>query len=272
MDYEYDVLVVGCGIAGLSAALTTAQAGARVAILERSPKAVRGGNTRYTEAYLRMKDERQVTDDFENRLAENSGGYIEPTFLESTLKSYDDWPPILRAYSFTGPEIIMTFASRVPDSIAWLKTFGLRFEPESSMFLTSSAPRMAPVGGGEALVETLAGAAEKEGIDFHYETTAKKLILNEKDNITGVRAWSSSTGPAEFRAKAVILASGGFQGNAEMLARYLGSEAYLLRPIAPGGRYDNVEGIQMSLDIGAAPAGQYGSFHADPIDPRSSRP
>ena len=119
MVYDYDIVVVGCGVAGLSAALTAKEKGARVAILERSPKAVRGGNTRYTEAYLRLKDETQITDDFENRLAENSGGHIEPGFLESTLKSYDDWPPILRAYSFTGPELIMTFANSVPDSIAW---------------------------------------------------------------------------------------------------------------------------------------------------------
>ena len=272
MVYEHDILVVGCGVAGLSAALTAARAGARVAILERSPKAVRGGNTRYTEALLRIKDEAHVSDDFENRLAENSGGHIEPDFLASTLKSYDDWPPVLRAYSFTGPELIMTFANGVPDAIAWLKTFGLRFEKEATMFLTVSAPRMAPVGGGEAIVEALASAAENEGIDFYYETTATRLKLSDRGKVTGVHAWSSPTGPVEFGAKAVVLASGGFQGNTEMLARYLGSEAYLVRPIAPGGWYDKGEGIQMALDIGAAPAGQYGSFHAEPIDPRSSRP
>ncbi len=271
MDHECDILVVGCGVAGLSAALTAKQAGARVMILECSPKAVRGGNSRYTEAYLRLKDETQITNDFENRLAENSGGHIAPTFIESTLKSYDDWPPILRAYSFTDPKLIMTFADNVPEAMAWLKSFGVRFEMEATMFLTSSAPRMAPVGGGEAIVDALAGAAEREKIDFYYETTAKKLVLDEKGDVIGAHTWSNSTGRVEFRAKAVILASGGFEGNAEMLARYLGSEAYLLRPIAPGGWYNKGEGIQMALDIGAASAGQYGSFHAEPVDPRSSR-
>ena len=57
---SFDVVVVGCGIAGLSAAATALQAGARVAIVERSVKDERGGNTRWTEALLRMKSESEV--------------------------------------------------------------------------------------------------------------------------------------------------------------------------------------------------------------------
>ncbi len=272
MEREHDVLVVGCGSAGLSAALAAAQEGADVGVLERSPKAVRGGNSRYTEAYLRLKSETEISDDFEERLSGNSGGYVDPSFWQETLKSYDAWPPIVRAHSFTDPELIMTFASGVPDTMAWLKTFGLRFEMEGTGFITKSVPRMAPVGGGEAIVETLAQAAEKKGVNFYYETGAQRLNLNRKGEITGVHAWSSSTGLVDFKAKAVVLASGGFGGNIEMLTKYLGSEAYLLRTIAPGGMYNKGEGIQMALDIGAAPAGQYGAFHAEPIDPRSSRP
>ena len=52
---RYDVVVVGCGVAGLSAAVSAAEAGARVAVLERAPREERGGQSRYTEAYLRMK-------------------------------------------------------------------------------------------------------------------------------------------------------------------------------------------------------------------------
>ena len=67
---SFDVVVVGCGIAGLSAAATALQAGARVAIVERSTKDERGGNTRWTEALLRMKSESEVSDDFEAHFAQ----------------------------------------------------------------------------------------------------------------------------------------------------------------------------------------------------------
>ena len=67
----------------------------------------------------------------------------------------------------------------------------------------------------------------------------------------------------------MILACGGFEGNPEMLTRYVGAQAINLRPVARGGHYNKGEGIRMALDIGAAPNGDFGSYHAEPIDPRS---
>jgi hypothetical protein len=57
-----------------------------------------------------------------------------------------------------------------------------------------------------------------------------------------------------------------------MLAHYLGPRARYLRPVARGGYYNKGEGIRMALAIGAAPSGDYGSFHAEPVDPRSGAP
>ena len=62
-DLSFDVVVVGCGISGLSAAVMAQQNGARVAILERAPKDERGGNTRYTESLWRMKTVDAVSED-----------------------------------------------------------------------------------------------------------------------------------------------------------------------------------------------------------------
>jgi tricarballylate dehydrogenase len=66
-----------------------------------------------------------------------------------------------------------------------------------------------------------------------------------------------------------VLASGGFEGNPEMLTHYLGPRARYIRPVARGGYYNKGEGIRMALSIGAAACGDYGSFHAEPLDPRS---
>eukprot|EP01031_Cornospumella_fuschlensis_P051606 gene51606-63096_t len=66
-----DLLVVGCGIAGLSAAVSALQNGLTVTLLERAPEAEFGGNTRWTEAYMRMKNDSEIADDFEEHFAAN---------------------------------------------------------------------------------------------------------------------------------------------------------------------------------------------------------
>src|SRR5688572_11314828 len=82
--HAVDVLVAGCGIGGLSAAVSALEEGASVAIIERAPQAERGGNTRYTEAYLRMQSETEVTADFESHFATDGGGYLDPVLVDST--------------------------------------------------------------------------------------------------------------------------------------------------------------------------------------------
>jgi succinate dehydrogenase/fumarate reductase flavoprotein subunit len=72
--------------------------------------------------------------------------------------------------------------------------------------------------------------------------------------------------------RAVVIASGGFEGNPEMMASYIGPTARYLRPVARGGYYNRGEGIRLALALGAAPAGDFSSFHAEPLDPRSPAP
>ncbi len=78
---KFDAVVIGCGVAGLSAAVTAAENGAKVALLERAPQAERGGNSRYTEAWMRMKSEDEVSDDFVDLFLERGHGAIGPDFL-----------------------------------------------------------------------------------------------------------------------------------------------------------------------------------------------
>src|SRR5437868_343300 len=141
----FDVVVAGCGIAGLSAAVAAAENGARVAILERAPREERGGQTRYTEAYLRMKSESEVTDDFEEHIAENCSGYIDPELVEEASRSRESRVASARALSLADPDFIQTFADMAGPTVAWTKNLGVRFDFLPTQFLTKSQPRLLPV-------------------------------------------------------------------------------------------------------------------------------
>ena len=268
---DFEVIVVGCGIAGLAAAVTAQQGGVRVIVLERAPIDERGGNTRHTGAWLRMKSVDEVSDDFIEHFAANAGGYLDPSLVHLTANDRENWPPTLRAMSFADPEVVATFAEEAPRTLKWLQGFGVRFEKLETPFLTAVQPRIAPHGGGFALVEALATEFEGKGGVIHYDTAALSLTQNEDGEVVGVRATGPRNKPLAYRGRAVILGCGGFEGNAEMMSRYLGPRSLFLRSMSKGCHYNKGEGIAMALAIGAAPCGDYGSFHASPMDPRSDR-
>ncbi len=269
-NQRFDVVVVGCGVAGLSAAVAAAEAGAKVAVLERSTYDERGGNTRYTTAAIRMKSEEAVSDDFLDVFASNSGYHVQPDFIAATVLDHANRPPQVRAASFTDPDLISFFADEAPSAIAWLKAHGVKFGGIGFYGLTPRAsPRIAISGGGLHLIEVMTAHAEKIGVQFFYETTAQRLLQSAKGDICGLSVTARAGGRRTIDCGAVILACGGFQGNAEMVVRYIGAKGRYLRPVALGGYYDKGEGIDMALRIGAAPAGDFAEYHAEPIDPRS---
>lgn len=272
VEKSADVVVVGCGVAGLTAAVAARQQGASVILLERAPFEERGGNTRYTEAFLRMKSEDAVADDFEEHIAANAGGYLDPSIVSDASRPYHEWPSLLRSMSFADPNMVGAFADAAGPTIGWLKTHGVQFDFFPTPFLTSCTPRLSPRGGGLAIVENLGAAAERLGVQFVYETTARSLLQDDDGAVCGVVAFGKDNRRCVFEAGAVVLASGGFEGNPEMLAQYMGPRARNLRPVARGGHYNKGEGIRMALEVGAATCGDFASYHAEPIDPRSGVP
>lgn len=271
-SHRFDVVVVGHGVAGMCAALTAHQQGVSVCVLERAPREDRGGNTRWTEAFWRMSSREKVADDLEDHIAERTGGYLEPELVHSMNRSSDAWPGYLRAMSFPDPELVSAFAEQAPPTLAWLEDQGLRFDFLPIHQIVQSFPKLAPVGGGLQIVETLAGKLEADAVPIFYRTTARRLILDEDGAVVGVDAVGRRNRPARFLGRAVVLACGGYQGNPEMMTHYVGRNAVNVRPVARGGHYNKGEGIRMALDVGAAPAGEYGNFHAEPVDPRASGP
>ena len=156
--------------------------------------------------------------------------------------------------------------TRSLDTMAWLRSQGVRFVPNfgRQSALVNGKRRFfgrLPIevsGGGAGLVRALDNAAAKVGITVSYDTRATELIY-DGERVTGVRA-NRNGKRAEFAARAVVLACGGFEANPEWRARYLGPGWELAK--VRGTRFNVGDGLRMALEIGAAPCGNWSGCHA----------
>lgn len=263
---EYDVIVVGCGNAALCAALSAQENGARTLVLERAPEEERGGNSYFTAGGFRFAHDglEDVMEDILTDLSEEERNQI--ILPPHSREFFMDQMREVTRYQ-TDEDLAQLLVDRSRMTMGWLRSHSIRFVP---MFGRQSylvdgkhhfygGVNIEAVGGGAGLVEAEIQRAEKMGIEIRYGTAAIGLIQSKDRTITGVKV-RTKAGYSEITAKAVILASGGFESNQQWRVRYLGVGWDLCR--VRGTRHNMGEGIQAALDVGAKPYGNWSSCHA----------
>ena len=160
-----------------------------------------------------------------------------------------------------------TLAENATATIGWLEAHGIEFATPV-YYLSAGPPRIQPVGGGRAIVEKLSEAASRAGVKILYETSAMRLVMAE-DRVRGVEIRSGDGLTTTIDADAVMLASGGFQGNAAMMRAHFGPQGETIKLISPGTGFGTGDGIRMAMDQGAIASGDWNGMHIEPVDPRS---
>ena len=265
-DSSYDVVVVGAGNAALCAAISAKEHGAKVLVLEKAPEDEKGGNSYFTAGGFRFVHT-GLDDVRDDVLVDMSDDEADKMILPSHDKQffYDTLMKVTRGQS--NEDLAWTLINGSRPAMAWLRENGVRFIPmygRQSFEVDGKqhfygGVNIEAVGGGAGLVEFLLERCRKVGIDIRYGTGATKLYQDENYRITGLQVRAQG-GYEDIACKSVVLACGGFESNPEMRVRYLGQGWDLAR--VRGTRHNTGDGIQMALDIGAVPYGNWSGCHS----------
>lgn len=258
------VVVVGGGNAALCAALAAAEHAASVLVLERAPEDEAGGNSRFTAGAMRcvydgVDDLRALMPDLSDAeiASTDFGRYTEADF-------FDDMARITEYRA--DPDLVELLVRRSRPTMQWMRSKGIRFVPMygrqafkiGDRFKFWGGLTVEAWGGGPGLVEMLTTATKRNGIAIVYGARAVSLIAGD-DGVTGVRVKHAGR-TREVHCKAVVLAAGGFESNAEWRTRYLGPGWDLAK--VRGTRFNTGDGIRMALDAGAMAWGNWSGCHA----------
>jgi tricarballylate dehydrogenase len=244
-----DVLVIGGGNAGLCAAITAREAGARVVVVEHAPLAMRGGNSRHTRNLRALHE--------------------APTDVLTGVYGEDEYWDDLRRVTGgkTDESLARTAIRESARALPWMDAHGVRFQPSLKGTLNLSRTNAFFMGGGKALLNAYYRAAGRLGIEIVYDSEVLALALEDGS----VRAVELRTRgfPAAVRAKAVVAAAGGFQANVDWLREVWGdaAENFLIR----GTPYAKGRVLRNLLDQGVDPVGDPTQCHAVAIDARAPR-
>ena len=244
-----EVLVVGGGNAALCAALSARERGARVTLLECAPKALRGGNSRHTRDLRCMHDaptevltDTYPEEEYYGDLWRVTGGQTDAGLARLTVRS-----------SATCTQ--------------WMKDYGVRFQPALGGTLHLGRTNAFFLGGGKALINEYYAAAQRLGIEVHYDAEVVDLAID--DGVFQHALVSIGGEKREISATALVVASGGFESNLEWLKEAWGDAAdnFLIR----GTPYNLGKVLKVLIERGADKIGDPTQCHAVAIDARAPK-
>ena len=278
---DADVVVVGAGGAGMTAAITAAAEGKSVVILE-SQSMVGGNSVRATGG---MNAGKTVYQD-ENEFGESAG--VEKT-LKTAAEKYADnetitalaktvseqWAAyqanptgyfdsvelmeldtMIGGKGINDPELVETLCANSADAIDWLDEHGITLHNVSSFGGASVKRIHRPVNAegktvsvGSYMIPLLEENCKKAGVQILLNTTANEILTDANGAAVGIKATGSTGETVTVNAKAVVLTTGGFGANLDMVVKY--------KPELKGFMTTNAAGIQgqgieMAQAIGAA--------------------
>ena len=235
-QYDSKIIVVGAGMSGLVASVRAQQLGAEVVLIEKS--AATGGT-----------------------MAMSGGSIWCPTSFEGLLEL------VPRCEKNLGRILVKEF----PNSVSWLASIGTKFTTTESNIKTVNRTVHQLEPDSTFFANHMKQIFIKNGGEVLLETSGHSLIQDPNGQVIGLESLTPK-GTVHTFGKAVILATGGFQGNPELLARYMGewSDRLILR----AGTHSTGDGLTMAKQIGAIPSRSMNHFygHLMPAPPAKIDP
>ena len=278
---EADVVIVGAGGAGMTAAMTASDAGKSVIILE-SQAMVGGNSVRSTGGMNAAKTVYQDANEFgeaagvEKMLKSAADDYADNEFITSLAATvaqqwadyqanpvgYFDSVELMELDTMVGgkginnPELVKTLVEGTAPAIDWLDENGMSLHNVAAFGGASVKRIHRPVNEegkvvsvGAYLVPLMEKACQDRGVEFILNTTADTILVDANGQAVGVSGTDKDGNTVTVNAKAVILATGGFGANLDMVASYKPELAGFMTTNAPGIQG---QGIAMATAIGAA--------------------
>ena len=280
VSYDADVVVIGAGGAGMTAAMTAADAGQKVVILE-SQAMVGGNSARATGGMNAAKTVYQDENEFdqaagvEKTLATAAEKYADNETITALAKTvseqwaayqatptgYFDSVELMELDTMVGgkgindPELVKTLCEGTADAIDWLDENGITLHNVSSFGGASVKRIHRPVNEegkvvsvGAYMIPLLQENCEKRGIDIVLNTTVDTILTDANGAAVGVSGTDKDGNTVVVNAKSVVLATGGFGANLDMVTQYKPELAGFMTTNAAGAQG---QGIEMATAIGA---------------------